>query len=299
MLDKVEIFLEVARQQSFAKAANALGMTGPAASKQVMALEAELGVKLLHRTTRLVTLSDEGAAYYERARHAMDELKEAASQLHDMKSTPKGALRINIPLSFGHMHLLDVLSGFAKKYPEVALEVSLDDRRVDVMADGFDIVIRIGALEDSGIAAVHLADCPIYMVASPAYIKEHGMPKTPADLKAHRMIAFSYQGAGGEWKYKDVNGKGGSVRYEAAFTANTAEMMLSAALDGVGIAFLPYFSFATHLKAKQLVHVLPKYETSPKRTITALMPPNRYRAAKVKLLLEWIVQACKTMPLSK
>lgn len=299
MLDKVEVFLEVARQQSFAKAAKALGMTGPAASKQVMALEAELGVKLLHRTTRLVMLSDEGAAYYERARHAIDELKEAAMQLQDMKAIPKGVLRISVPLSFGQMHLLPALSGFAKKYPDVVMDVSLDDRQVDVMADGFDVVIRIGALEDSGISAIHLGDCPILLVASPAYIKSHGMPKTPADLKNHRMISYGYQGATGEWKYKDPNGKAGSVRYDGVFKANTAEMMLSAALDGIGIAILPYFSFAPHLKAKQLVHILPKYETWPKRTITALMPPNRYRATKVKLLIEWIVGACKSMPLSK
>ena len=299
MLDKIEVFLEVARQQSFAKAAKSLGMTGPAASKQVMALEAELGVKLLHRTTRLVTLSDEGAAYYERARQAMEELKDAATQLQDMKATPKGSLRISVPLSFGQIHLLPVLSGFAKKYPDVVMEVALDDRRVDVMADGFDVVIRIGALEDSGIAAVHLADCPIYLVASPEYVKKYGLPKTPADLKNHKMISFAYQGAMGEWKYKDPHGKTGSVRYDGVFKANTAEMMLSAALDGLGIAVLPYFSFAPHLKAKQLVHILPKYETWPKRTITALMPPNRYRATKVKLFIEWLAGACRTMPLSR
>lgn len=295
MLNRVEIFLEVARLQSFAKAANNLGMSGPAASKQVMALEAELGVKLLHRTTRLVTLTDEGTLYYDRARLAIEELKEAASQISDMRAIPKGVLRVSAPLSFGHMHLLPVLSGFAKKYPDLRMEVSLDDRRVDVMADGFDLVIRVGVLEDSGIISRHLADCPILLVASPEYLKTHGKPSQPQDLKNHRMITFAYHGAAQEWRYRDKAGKTGSVKTEGCFKANTAEMMLQAALDGNGIALLPNFSIASHLKAKQLIHVLPGYETYPERKITALMPPNRYRAAKVKLLLDYLTESCKAM----
>lgn len=297
-LNRLDIFLEVARQQSFAKAAKTLGITGPAASKQVMALEDELGVKLLHRTTRMVSLTDEGAIYYERARHAVEEIREAAEQLRDMKATPKGLLKINVPLSFGQAHLLPILSGFAKKYPDITMEIILDDRMVDVVADGYDMVIRIGILADSSLTARHLAACPILMVASPAYIKQHGLPKTPADLKRHRLISYTHQGGGGEWRYRDKQGKTGSIRYEAALRANNAEMMLQATLDGIGIALLPVFSVVNHLKSKQLVLLLRDYDTYPERHITALMPPNRYRSAKVKLLLDWIVQACKAMPLA-
>lgn len=298
-LGRVEIFLEVAKYRSFAKAASALGITGPAASKQVMTLEDELGVKLLHRTTRLVTLTDEGAIFYDRARLALEELKEVAAQVQDMKATPKGLLRINAPYSFTNLHLLPVLSGFAKKYPEVMLDVTLDDRRVDVVAEGYDVVIRIGVLNDSTLIARHLGDCPGLLVASPAYAKEHGLPKTPAELKQHRFIAYSYQGGSGEWRYKDKAGKIGSVKCDAAFKANTAEMMVQAALDGVGIALLPIFSVATYMKAKQLVHVLPDYHTYPVAAINALTPPNRYRSAKVKLLVDWLAQACRAMPLTQ
>ena len=297
MLNRVEIFLEVAKKQSFAQAAKALGMTGPAISKQVMALEEELGVKLLHRTTRMVTLTDEGAVYFERAQHAVDELKEAAEQIQDRKSTPKGTLRINVPYSFGTIHLLPVLSGFAKKYPDVMMDISFDDRMVDVQAENFDMVIRIGVLEDSSLIARHLADCPILVVASPAYLQQHGTPKMPNDLKQHRRIMYSYQGRAGEWRYKDKNGKVGSVKSEGIFKANTAEMMLQAALDGIGVAILPVFTVSTLIQAKQLVQLLPGYETYPNREITALMPPNRYRSLKVKLLLDWITESCKAMPL--
>ena len=297
-MGRIEIFLEVAKLQSFAMAAKRLGLTGPAVSKQVMALEEALGVKLLHRTTRLVTLTDEGAVYYERARHAIEELKEAAGQLQDMKATPKGALKINVPISFGQAHLLPVLSGFAKKYPDVSMEILLDDRMVDVVAEGYDMVIRIGVLADSTLAAKQLGTCPILLVASPGYLKANGTPKIPQDLKKHRLITYNHQGTGAEWRYRDTQGKIGSFRGEGSLSSNNAEMMLQAALDGVGIAILPMFSIATHVKAKQLVEVLPGYQTYPERQITALMPPNRYRSTKVKLLLEWLSQACKAMPLS-
>ena len=297
-LGRIEIFVEVARQQSFAKAARALGMSGPAASKQVIALEDELGVKLLHRTTRMVTLTDEGAIYYDRARLALEELKDAASQLHEMKEAPSGILRVSAPLSFGHMHLLPVFASFAKKYPEVKLEISLDDRKVDVLAEGFDVAIRIGALKDSGLIARHMGNCPIYLVAAPAYIKAHGKPKTPAELRQHRFIAFSVVGGAAQWRYRDPRGKVASVQLESAFRANTAEMMLEAALSGVGIALLPIFSVGTHIKAKQLVQLLPEYDTYPTSEINALTPPNRYRSTKVRLLLDWVSQACKAMPLT-
>jgi DNA-binding transcriptional LysR family regulator len=296
-LGRIEIFLEVARQQSFAAAARCLGITGPAASKQVMTLEEELGVKLLHRTTRLVTLTDEGALYYERARLALEELKDAASQLQEMKSAPTGSLRINAPLSFGHLHLLPVLSGFAKQYPEVAMDISLEDRMVDVVAEGFDIVIRIGVPVDSSLISRKLADCPIYVVASPAYLAAYGTPQTPADIKRHRVIAYAHQGGGYEWKYRDAQGKTGSLRGEGSLRANTADMMVQAALDGVGIAMLPVFSVATLIRSGQLIRLLPDCETYPLRQILALMPPNRYRSAKIRLFLDWLASACKAMPL--
>jgi DNA-binding transcriptional LysR family regulator len=296
-LNRLEIFLEVAKHQSFSKAAQRLGITGPAASKQVIALEEELGVKLLHRTTRLVTLTDEGALYYERARHAVEELKEAAEQLRDRKSAPRGLLKINVPLAFGQMHLLPALSGFAKNYPDVTMDITLEDRMVDVVAEGYDLVIRIGALRDSTLASRLLGACPILVVAAPAYLKAHGTPKTPADLKRHRLISYINHGAVMEWRYRDRRGKTGSVRSEGILRANNTDMMLQAALDGVGIAVLPVFAVSAHLQAGQLVRLLPSHETWPERHIMALMPPSRHRSAKVRLLLDWIVQACKTMPL--
>lgn len=295
-LDRIDIFLEVARLRSFSAAAKVLGMTGPAISKQVMALEDELGIKLLHRTTRMVTLTDEGNAYAERVRPALEEIRDAASELQDRKGKPSGLVRINAPLSFGHMHLLPTLSGFAKAYPDIQLEVALEDRKVDIIAEGYDIVIRIGVLEDSSLVARMLAESPVYLVAAPSYLAAHGEPEKPADLAAHRFITFSLHGGASEWRYSTPAGKSGSYKMEGHFKANTAEMMLQAALDGVGIALLPGFSVSTHVKARQLVRLFPGYGSVPERSISALMPPNRYRLRKVQLLVDWIAKACSAIP---
>jgi DNA-binding transcriptional LysR family regulator len=297
-LGRIEIFLEVAHHRSFAKAATALGMTGPAVSKQVMALEAELGVKLLHRTTRLVSLTDEGAIYAERAGLAVEELNCAAASLQDMKATPSGPLRISVPLSFAQMHLLPVLSGFAAKYPDIQMDVVLEDRKVDIIAEGFDLAIRIGPLADSSLVARSLGMCPVVLVASPAYLAAFGTPHTPTDLKAHRFIAFSLHGGITEWSYQDPAGKPGTLRLSGHFKSNTAEMMRQAALDGVGIALLPGFSVASALTDGQLIQILPDHTTAPQSPITALMPPNRYRSTKIQLLLEWVEAACRQIPQS-
>ncbi len=297
-LNRISVFVEVARLQSFAAAAREMGMTGPAVSKQVAALENELGVRLLNRTTRLVTLTEEGAIYYDKVRQSLEDMKEAASEIQDLKATPQGTIKISIPLSFGHMHLLPVISGFARRYPNVRMEVYCEDRQVDLIAEGYSLAVRVGTSEDSSLVARFIADCPVLLVASPDYIARKGLPDTPADLKTHDFIIFSQNGHTGEWRYQDNSGKRkGSYKFEGVFHANTAEMMLSAALDGVGIGRLPIFSVATHLKAGQLVHILPEYNTVPLRKIMIVMPPNRHRSAKIRLLADWIANACKAMPL--
>ncbi|MCE2926319.1 MAG: LysR substrate-binding domain-containing protein [Rickettsiales bacterium] len=296
-LSRIRVFVEVAKRKSFVAAGKALGITGPAASKQVMLLEDELGAKLLHRTTRVVTLTDEGAVYYERARVAIEELQDAADALRDVKSIPKGMLKISAPLSFGHQHLLPTFSGFAVKYPEIQMDVVLEDRAVDVVAEGFDIVIRIGVMKDSSLTMKPLAECPIVAVASPLYLKQHATIKAPNDLKVHRMIGYALAGSAVEWRYQHRKGKTGSVKTECVLRANTAEMMLQAALDGVGIAILPGFTVATYLKSGKLVRVLKDYESYPRRQIVALMPPDRHRSLKVKLFIEWLTSACKAIPM--
>ena len=298
-LDRISLFLEMAQQSSFTKAARKLGLSGAAVSKQIQALEDEFGVRLLRRTTRHVSLTEEGAVYFERARLALDELNAAAAELQDLRETPRGELRINAPMSFGHMHLLPVISGFARRFPEICLNIVFEDKRVDVLADGYDVVIRIGVLEDSTLIVRHLGECPILLVASPAYVAEAGELSRPEDLKDHRIISFEVNGGSAEWRYRGPDERTGVFRGTGNFRANTAELMLQAALEGVGIALLPIFSIDSYLKTGQLVEVLPDYRTHPTPGVFALMPPTRYRAAKVRLFSDWLQQSCQAMQWTK
>lgn len=296
-ISRVGIFVEVAKQQSFAGAARALGITVSAVSKQVQRLEDELGTKLLHRTTRHVTLTEEGALYFHRARQALEDLAEVERELADCDSNPRGTLRINIPLSFGEAYLRAPIAAFARQYPDIRLEVSLDDRMVDVLGEGFDLVVRIGVMEDSTLMKRKLADCPILLCASPEYLARHGAPQTPDELARHRMVVFNRHGSGGDWRWKHrTSGKTGLTHYDGVFRANTAPMMQEAALQGIGIALLPVFSAATHMQAGQLVEVLPDYATHPAREIALLYPPNRHGSTKTRLFIDWLANACKALP---
>jgi DNA-binding transcriptional LysR family regulator len=295
-VSRVGVFLEVVRHNSFAKAARALGMTGPAVSKQVQSLEDQLGVRLLNRTTRQVTLTEEGAIYSERARNALEGLQEAEQQIQDLKMHPRGLLKINLPMSFGTKYLARPIAAFAVKYPQLRIEADFDDRQVDIIGEGYDVVVRIAALTDSSFIARKLADCPILLCASAEYIAKHGAPKKPEDLAKHNAIIFSKHGVQTEWKFVDKRGKTGSASLTKVFSADTAEMMLQACLHGVGIAILPIFVASTYLQSGQLVQLLPEYKTHPVRSIYAVFPQNKHLSNKVRLFVDWLTQSCKALP---
>lgn len=295
-ISRVGVFLEVVKNQSFAAAARKLGMTGPALSKQVQSLEDQLGVRLLNRTTRQVSLTEEGALYSERARKALEDLDEAEKQIQELKSCPTGLLKINAPMSFGKRYLTSPIAAFAKQYPDVKMEVDFDDRKVDVIGEGYDVVVRIGALEDSSLISRKLATCPIILCASADFIKTHGMPKSPDKLMDLPAIIFNKHGNVSGWQYEDSKGKINSVSLKQQFSANNAEMMLEACLQGVGIALIPIFAASTYLKSGQLIEIFPQYKTSPARGIYAIFPQNRHLSTKVRLFVDWLTQCSKAFP---
>ena len=230
-ISKISMFIAVVKHQSFAGAARDLGFTGPALSKQVQALEEQLGVKLLHRTTRQVSLTEEGALYYERARKALEDLDEAEKQIQELKSSPVGLLKINAPMSFGLNYLTDPIAKFSQKYSDVIIDVDFDDRRIDMIEEGYDVIIRIGALEDSSLIARKLSPCPIMLCASPAFIERYGLPQNPSDLEELPAILFNKHGYVDEWAYKKNNGNVGKVKMKGVMHANTAEMMAKMGKD--------------------------------------------------------------------
>lgn len=295
-ISRIGIFLEVVKYQSFAKAARKLGMTGPALSKQVQSLEDQLGVRLLNRTTRQVSLTEEGALYSEKARKALEDLNEAEQQIQELKECPTGILRVNAPMSFGKRYLTAPIAAFAKEYPNVKMEVDFDDREVDIIGEGYDVVVRIGALKDSSFISRRLANCPILLCASPDFIKQYGEPKNPDDLINYPSIRYSKHGVSSGWQYEDKNGKVAVANLKLQFLANNAEMMLEACLQGVGISLLPIFVASTYLKSGQLVEVLPQYKNSPQRGIHAIFPQNRHLSTKVRLFVDCLTNCSKAFP---
>lgn len=295
-ISKIGIFLEVVKQQSFAGAARQLGMTGPAISKQVQSLEDQLGVRLLNRTTRQVTLTEQGAVYSEKARKALEDLYEAEQQIQELKECPTGILRINAPMSFGKRYLVEPIASFAKLYPEVKMEIDFDDRKVDMLAEGYDVVVRIGALEDSSFISRKLAECPILLCASPSLIKTHGMPEKPEDLIDYPAIIYSQHGVSASWQYENEGGTVAVVSLTQQLAANSADMMLEACRQGVGVSSLPIFAVKQYLDSGELIQILPQYKRYPYREIHAIFPQNRYLSTKTRLFVDHLTQHSKTLP---
>ena len=293
-ISRINIFLEVAKSQSFAEAARTLGLTGPAISKQVKSLESQLGVKLLTRTTRHVSLTEEGAIYFDKARHAIEDLNEAEKHIQELKACPTGKLKINAPMAFGTQFLTHPIAAFAKRYPDVELEIEFNDRWVDIVGEGFDVVIRIGSLEDSTLIARKLAPCPIILCAGKELIEQQGMPKSIEQLSDYPGIAYTIHNQKEEWRYQNIRGVISSQSLNRNFAANTADMQLEACLRGLGVAQLPLFSVEPYLRSGDLIQLFPDYKTYPERTIYAMYPQNRYLSTRTRLFIDWLIDASKT-----
>ena len=290
-ISRVGVFLQVVKYESFAGAARSLGLTGPAISKQVQSLEEQLGVKLLNRTTRHVSLTEEGAIYFDRARKALEDLEEAEQQIQELKACPTGKLKVNAPMSFGTQYLTKPIASFAEQYPDVELEIDFSDRWVDVVGEGYDVVVRIASLQDSNLIARKLAPCPIVLCAGEKLIKKQGLPDSVAALADYPAVVYNQHGQIEEWRYKDENDEIQRLTLNRKFAANAAEMQLEACLQGLGVALLPIFSAHAHLVSGALVEVLPEYKTYPERGIYAMYPQNRYLSTRTRLFIDWLSDA--------
>jgi len=287
-ISRVGVFLEVVKHESFAGAARSLGLTGPAISKQVQSLEDQLGVKLLSRTTRHVGLTEEGAIYFEKARQALGDLNEAEQQIQELKACPTGKLKVNAPMSFGTQFLTRPIADFAEQYPEVELEVEFDDRWTDVVGEGFDVVIRIGSLDDSTLIARKLAPCPLILCAGENLIAKHGLPESVERLADYPGIIYNKHAQKEEWRYRDNNNVIVTQTLNRNFATNTAEMQLEACLRGIGVALLPAFSADAYLKSAELVALFPTYPSYPELGIYAMYPQNRYLSTRTRLFVDWL-----------
>jgi len=266
-------------------AARRYGITPAMAGRHLDALEAALKVRLLQRTTRRLQLTDVGRTYYQRCRRILDEFDEAQREAGELNAAPRGLLRIAAPMSFGALHLGAPLARYLRDYPGVHVEIVLSDRFVDLLQEGIDLAIRIGRLPDSTLVARKIARCRMVMCAAPDYLKRHGMPDTLQELCERPRLAFSESVSPGDWTLVDARGRSHFVDGPCQLLANNMELLLSAALEGIGIAYGPSFVFGESLRNGSLVQVFPNHRTIS-LGIHTVVPSSQYVSAKIRHLID-------------
>ncbi len=287
-LEDMQIFVGTVDAQSFTAAADKLGLSKQFISRRIMALEERLGVRLLNRTTRKLSITDAGLAYYERAHKIIDEVQEAEQMVSNRNATPRGTLRLSAPMSFGTLHLGPAIARFMEQYPEVRIELDLSDRFVDIVGEGYDMAIRIGHLGDSSLIARQIAPAQIVSCASPAYLKQRGTPQTPAELKDHDLLLYGHN-RNVEWTFCE-QGKPLQVPVKGRLRANNGELACAAAIAGLGIVLLPTFIVGNALREKKLVTLLDAWAPLP-LTIYAVYPQHRQSSLVVKTLADFLRNA--------
>jgi DNA-binding transcriptional LysR family regulator len=288
-----EVFVTVVSRQGFARAADTLDTSPANVTRYIAELEAHLGTRLLNRHSRKLSLTESGEALYERARAILNDVSEAEAVSSAATLRPQGRLRINAPLSFGLLHLASRWPRFSQRYPQVELDVSLIDRVVDVVDEGFDLAIRISRGGSTAHAARKLATSHNVVCAAPAYLREHGTPVTPAELAHHACIVYGYSGS--DWQLRGPDGRLHDVRVRGVMQTNNGETAVAAALGGMGIVWQPTFLVGPDLQAGRLVSLLPGYSV-PDIDILAVYPSRRHLGAKVRAMIDFLADEFSGVP---
>ncbi|MFA7306049.1 MAG: LysR family transcriptional regulator [Hyphomicrobium sp.] len=293
-LEAMNAFAKVVASGSYAEAARRLNLTRSAVSKAVMELEQALGARLLDRTTRRVTPTEAGLAYYERCLAILAQVDETEAQISRLHDEPKGVLKINAPMSFGTLYLGGAVADFMIRYSDLKVELTLTDRFIDPLEEGVDVTVRIGAMVDSSLIARRISPARIVLVASPDYLKKHGTPQSPVDLANHRCLSYGHMTSMQRWHLAE-KGKPISVAIGACLSSNNGEVLRDAALKGIGIALLPTFIAGKDIAEKRLQVVLPENQPDD-LTIHALYAPNRYLATKTRVFIDFLVDRFGNTP---
>lgn len=287
-LSDIPVFLSVARHGSFTGAAKDLGLTTSAISKRIGGLEDRLQVRLFNRTTRKVSLSEEGSLFFDYAERIAAEVQEAEEMVSDVLRKPAGVLRLAMPVSFGKAVLNEAVTAFAREFPEIMIHAEQDDRSADLVEGRYDVAIRVGKLADSTYKAKKLTDIQLKLCVSPQYLREFGTPANPDELKHHKFLAYQNHIRPKAWVYKDPRGQTGSVAIPCRFTSNNGDILLQAAKDGLGIVLLPTFLIGDSIEKGQVVELFPDYQTLPERGVYALYSPSPKTTPKVRAFLDFM-----------
>lgn len=291
-LSEMEAFVRVVDLGGFTDAARKMGLSKSAVSKHVASLEDRLGARLLNRTTRRVSPTEIGLAFYDRAIRVLAEAEEADAMVSSMQDAPRGELRISAPVSFGLRRLAPAVAEFLRRYPDISVHMVLDDRFVELVAEGYDLAIRIGELPDSTLRARKLSDSQARLVASPGYLAERGEPTTLQELSDHQLLHYSNQSSGNFWRLQGPGGQERQVRAVGRLTVNNGDALRTAAIDGLGVAFLPDFIIGDALETGALKEVLPDTRRAP-LGVFAVYPEGRFPQPKLRAFIDFLVESLK------
>ncbi len=289
---EMRAFVAVVDAGSFVRAADALDMSKTAVSRLVGDLEARLGVRLLHRTTRKLSLTPEGEVFYERCRQLVDDVAEAEAELSTHAGEAIGQLRVNVPVTFGLMHLAPLWPAFMALHPRVVLDVTLSDRVVDLVDEGFDVAVRIARLQESTLVSRQLTTTRLILCASPEYLRLHGTPSHPSELAHHSVVAYSLLAMGDQWEFAGPTDIDDPILVKVAprMRTNSGDTCAAAALQHMGIVLQPSFLVGKHLASGALVEVMPQFR-SIELGVYAVYPSRRHLTPKVRALVDFLVDA--------
>jgi DNA-binding transcriptional LysR family regulator len=291
----VSVFAKVVEQGSFARAAARLELSTSAVSRHVAELEAHLDARLLNRTTRRLSLTESGAAFYERCVQLLADLEEAEEAVTSAAVVPRGTLKLTCSITFGVRHLAPAIAAFAARHPQLRFDVELSDRAVDIVDEGFDLAVRIGDIGSQSLIGRRIGASRLICCAAPTYLREHGTPMAPAGLGQHTCLTYEYSPSRYVWHFRDKDGRDHDIRIGGTVHANNGEMLSALATAGVGICYEPDFIVAPELRTGALVPIMRDFSV-PSIPIQAVYPSRRHLSAKVRAFVDFLFAHFETRP---
>jgi DNA-binding transcriptional LysR family regulator len=293
-LDAMQMFVRIVETGSLSAVAREMGTTQPTVSKQLTALEQHVKTRLLHRTTRKLSLTEAGTLYYDTCKRVVDELREAEATLSQWQNSLSGRIQVNTSIAFGETFMTALMLEFQRRNPALTVHLSLDDRFIDLVAEGVDVAVRLGRLADPNLIARRLGTSRRIVVATPAYLEKHGFPERPEDLVHHNCLLYSYLSTGNEWVFAGEEGEI-RVRVSGNFESNNGHALRAAVNANLGIAMAPDWLAYEGLRSGQAVAILQRFEPPPFE-ISAVYPSNRMLTAKVRALIEFLLDEFRKVP---
>jgi DNA-binding transcriptional LysR family regulator len=295
-LAAMQAYVHVVEAGSFVRAAEKLGASTSSTSRLIAELEAHLGARLLNRTTRKLSLTETGQAYYERCVQLLADLEEAEAAAGAAASAPSGRLKLTCPYNLLAQPIGPGLAEFNRRHPQVSFDVTVADRVIDLVDEGFDLAVRIGAPGGEQLVARRLGSTTLIACAAPAYLQRHGTPQAPEDIAAHRVLTYAYVPTPFQWRFLDGEGVAHEVRVGGPLHANSGELLVAAAVAGMGIIFEPDFVVGPHLARGELHRLLPQF-SGPRLDVWAVYPSRRHLSAKVRAFVAFLAEVFAGDPL--